>query len=531
MTEDRDDRFREPKEPTGTGEPIAHCVGVTAPPDPKRGAKSRRRGGSTCRALEVAGPRLGEPTREGAGGAARGARGASVSAVGYARRRGVGRVEAQEPGALMGWVERVQVGWERPEHLAGLVRVLEAAPRGSVRGLCGVAVRHWKSSTVLAAIAKWLLDDATLRVILMTHSMGRAQEMGKDVRDACRRVGVRIAEGRDTICDWRTTAGGGVSCMSAQQSKLGADVDILVWDDPIESPQDADDARIRQTIDETIAHYTSRLSRGGSCIGVMSRFHPDDPIGRRLRRTRETWEYVHAPAVVDEGLATEHALNPAVRTLEELAQIRDALREQDPSERLWWSQWQGEPRAPSGDLFKEPTRYATLPLWPGWRTFYGIDLAFTTGRLSDYAAIVAVRSWGSKAYVLLAEQFKLELGLIARRLSEVTKTYGRGPIFTYASGPEVGIVQEMARRGLPIQAMPARFNKLVRCEKTVTRWNHGDVCVPTDGHWVDQFLEQMSAYRGVEGDSDDLVDALVSGLDGGLFSSDQRPRLVGQPSI
>jgi hypothetical protein len=43
---------------------------------------------------------------------------------------------------LMGWVPRCQVGWGSPWHLEGLVRLLERAPRGGVRGVCGVPIRQ-----------------------------------------------------------------------------------------------------------------------------------------------------------------------------------------------------------------------------------------------------------------------------------------------------------------------------------------------------------------------------------------------------
>jgi hypothetical protein len=384
--------------------------------------------------------------------------------------------------------------------------------------VCGVPIRHWKTCTLIAAIAQWLTDDPTLRIIYMTYSDKRATEVCKDIRDTCKRMGVKVASGFDTIVAWRTVEGGGVTGMSAQQSRLGADVDILLWDDPFESGIEADKPEIRQTVDETIAHYTMRLSRGGSCVGVMSRWHPDDAIGRRLRRTRETWEYVHARAIENEGTEDERAFAPEVRTLPELKQIRLALAEQDPSERLWWSQWMNEPRAPSGDLFRDPARYDALPTWPGHRTMYGLDMSYSQAKISDWAAVVALRVWGSKAFVLNVSRFKLSIGLIANRLQQARETWGRGPVYSYVSGPEVGIVQDMNLRGLQVQGLPARFNKLVRAERTIVRWNRGDVLVPQHEAWVDEFVGRAQSFRGVEGDDDDEIDALVSVCDGGLGS-------------
>lgn len=432
----------------------------------------------------------------------------------------------------MAFVPQCDPRWSEPTHLAEFVDMLERAPRGGVRGLCACPIRHYKTSTLIAAIAKWQRDDPLLRVIYMTHSIGRAQEIGKDIRDTCRRMGVRVKEGRDTILEWRNVAGGGVSCMSAQQSKLGADVDVLVWDDPFESGHEADKPEVRQQVDETIAHYTMRLSRGGSCVGVMSRWHPDDAIGRRLRRTRENWEYVHKRAIEDDPNGTGYlALNPSVRTVEEMVRIRNALAEQDPSERLWYAQWQNEPRAPSGDLFRDPVRYVSVPTWPGFRTFYGLDMSYSQSRIADFSAIAAIRAWGPKAFVLDVRRFKLEIRRIEENIRAVVAEHGRGPIFSYVSGPEVGIVREFARQGLLVTALPARYNKLVRAERTIGRWNKGDVMVPESAAWVDAFVERVKAFRGVEGDDDDEVDALVSGLDGGLHSGVTAPKLVGRPSI
>ncbi len=384
-------------------------------------------------------------------------------------------------------------------------------------------IRHHKTGTIIAAIAWWLKRDPTLRIIYMTYSIKRAEEIGKDIRDTCKRMGVLPEKGYDTISNWRTEHGGGVACMSADQSKLGADVDILIWDDPYESGSEADKPEVRNTVDETIAHYTMRLSRGGSCIGVMSRWHPDDAVGRRLARVSEQWVYIHKKAISDDGVA----LAPDIRTIEEMAAIRAALAEIDPTERMWWSQWQNEPRTPQGGGFKEPMRYIDLPTWPGFRTIYGLDMAYSQSKVADFAAIVALRAWGSKAYVINAMRFKLEIGGIATELQSMRALYGPGQIYSYVSGPEVGIVRNMASRGIHIHGMPARYNKLVRAEKTKVRWNDGGIMVPNISPWGGQFVQRVQAFRGVEGDDDDEVDALVSACDGGLFGATQVPTTLG----
>jgi hypothetical protein len=42
--------------------------------------------------------------------------------------------------------------------------------------------------------------------------------------------------------------------------------------------------------------------------------------------------------------------------------------------------------------------------------------------------------------------------------------------------------------------------------------------VPQHEAWVDEFIGRAQSFRGVEGDDDDEIDALVSVCDGGLGS-------------
>ena len=389
--------------------------------------------------------------------------------------------------------------------------------------MVGCPIRHYKTCTVQAAIGLWLRRDPSLRVIYMTYSIGRASEMGKDIRDLCKRVGVEVDKTRDTIMSWRTKEGGGVDTMSAQQSRLGADVDVLVVDDPFESPEEADRLEVRDAVDKTITHYTMRLSRGGSTVLVMSRFHPDDAIGRRVDRKAESWSYVHKRAIeVVDGV--EVPLSPEVRNLDELHAIRAALAESDPNERLWWSQWQNEPQAPNAELFKPPLRYQTLPAWPGFRDGIGLDAAYSAKRGADWFAIVVGRVYGGQLFVRHVERFHADEGLLETRLRAVREEHApSAPIWSYMSGPEVGAAHTLASKGLPIQVIPARFSKLIRARRCIDRLNgggayEGRVLVPDGAPWTAAFVRRLTQWRALDSDDDDEIDALVS-LHDGLFGS------------
>jgi predicted phage terminase large subunit-like protein len=404
-----------------------------------------------------------------------------------------------------------------PTHLRAWCDLIERAAAGeAVRGLCAMPIRHYKSETSEHGVVRILLRDPSTPVIYFTHSHARAEAIGKRIRDLASQTPIGPVRGTNTIVDWRNEEGGGVVVMSADQSKLGYDCGVLIADDPIDE-HGADDPKVRENVDRALAHYTARCMRKGKpgpVLILMSRWHPDDPIGRRLLRTTRAWEYVHAPAILDEGLPTERALAPEVWPLEELRRMRAELAERDPTERLWWSQLMGEPRPQGSDLFGPPTYYSDLPAW-SYRKGFGIDMAYTVGDGADWFSRVVGRVYGTRLYILDVTRHKIDAHLIESTCKADLNKYGRAPFFSYMSGPEVGMARVLQERGVPIQRMLARYNKLVRAQRTIKRWNSGQILVPEGALWVPGFLTRVASFRGREKDSDDdEIDALVSLSDG-----------------
>ena len=422
---------------------------------------------------------------------------------------------------LLAMIPRLSPELRSPAHLAPWCAQIERAEHEAVRALCACPIRHFKTTSTLHGIVWLLLRKPTLRVILLTHSHGRAQTLGKQLRQLALAAHVGPATGWDTIDEWRNEAGGGVVIMSAEQSKLGYDCGALFFDDPIDE-LGWDDPLRRDAVDRTIAHYTARCMTAGQpgpVLGVASRGHPDDPIGRRLAREVVAWTYVHFPAIVDEGLPSERAFAPDVWSLAALKAMRAELREQDPFERIWHAQLMGDPQPEGSDLFGTPSLYDELPKF-AYRTCFGVDFAYTDAPGADFFAAVAGRIYGRKLYVLEVQRHRLDAVLLESTCRALIAKYGRAPMWSYQAGPEVGLSRLLIQRGIPVGILPARYNKLVRAQKTMRRWNEGEILIPAlrmrDGAenlWQPGFLQRVSLFRGHERDRDDEIDALVSMAD------------------
>jgi predicted phage terminase large subunit-like protein len=413
----------------------------------------------------------------------------------------------------------------RPNHLAEWCAIItEAHSCDGTRALCDVPIRHYKTETTLHGIVWLLVQDPTREIIFLTHTLEAAQARGKRLRQLAESAGVGPAKGTNTITHWQNDSGGGVVVMSAAQSKIGYNCHALIVDDPIDEDA-ADDPNIREVVDKSIAHYTARCmrrGRPGPVLILMSRWHPDDPIGRRL--SRGGWQYVHHPAIVDEGLPTERAFAPSVWPLEELHKMRRELALADPGERIWHAQLMGDPRPEGSDLFRGATRYEAFPLG-GYRIAYGVDFAYTDAPGSDFFAACAARVYGRKVYLVDFRRHKLDAVQLEDTCRTFLNEHGRAVLWSYQAGPEVGLSRLLLQRGIPVGIIPARYNKLVRAQKTIRRWNEGDILVPATAPWAPGFLHRVALFRGHERDRDDEVDAMVSMVDAMLGGGGTGPQV------
>lgn len=405
----------------------------------------------------------------------------------------------------------------RPTHLREWCALIEQVLVRPVRALCSCPIRHYKTVTTLHGIVWLLLRDPTIRVLLLTFSHKRAQTLGKQLRQLAEAAGTGPAKGWDTIDEWRNEAGGGVVVMSADQSKLGYDCHVLFFDDALDE-NGWDDPLKRDEVDRTIVHYTARCQRGGkpgSVLGVGSRGHIDDPVGRRLARSEVTWDHIHYPAVITDRNGKRRAFAPFVWSLEALDAMRAEYRETDPTERFWFSQLMGDPRPDGSDKFGIPARHIECPPW-SCRKIIGTDFAFSKAASADYFAAVVVWVYSSKAYMVECVRERLDPNTIENVLRGMRQRH-QAPIFSYQSGPEIGLTNVLIERGVPVTRMLARYNKLVRAERTIKRWNLGNISVPEDSvaPWAKGFVHRAQLFRGRDGDPDDEIDALVSACDGG----------------
>jgi phage terminase large subunit-like protein len=140
----------------------------------------------------------------------------------------------------------------------------------------------------------------------------------------------------------------------------------------------------------------------------------------------------------------------------------------------------------------------------------GFDLSFTNNKRSDWSSIVVVRVYQGILYVREFIRFRAELDEALRSINLAWQVYGRCPIFSFMSGPEISVARYFAGQSIGISFMPAKDPKFVRARRTIDAHNAGKILYPQNHPTMASTLSRMASFRGVEEDEDDEVDALVS---------------------
>jgi predicted phage terminase large subunit-like protein len=234
--------------------------------------------------------------------------------------------------------------------------------------------------------------------------------------------------------------------------------------------------------------------------------------------------------------------------LEELDKRRAELAEADPTERLWYAQFQNDPLPDSLGLFKQPSRYTELPSGP-FRTLIGIDMSYSPARRADHFALVVMKVFtqpvsevaadgtarmivAEVAYVVAVWRERWDPAMVDRVTHLARAMFPGGKMYSYMSGPEIGIAHYLAEKGIAVDVIPARYSKRQRAQKSIDKANAARILFPASAPWVEPMIARMILFTGADnaGD-DDEVDALVSAVDGGMLQAPSTFKTFGKRRI
>lgn len=357
---------------------------------------------------------------------------------------------------------------------------------------------------------------------------------------------------------WNTSMGGQYATTGIGGTTSGRPANLMIFDDPVKSRIEADSPSARNRAWD---YYTSallfrkeplHLPDGTSIppieIIIMTRWHPDD-IGGRIQNSQDwkdgLWYHVNYPARIEKtqkvwrsslpkddpewmpnekvkylpgreryvNKTTVAALWPEQNSLEELARKEQlaprefaALFMQQPyvqgGNRIKENWWRWYDKAP------EPEELST--------TIIGVDTASKTSKQHDYSVfMVAAMSQLGDIYILDVVRGKWLFPDLKRMMVQINTLWrGKGLRAFYVEDKSSGqeLIAEMRRTtGISVIAHRAVHDKVARLDFVSPMIEGGRVWLPKAAPWLDEFVQETSAFPS--GQHDDQVDALTIVLD------------------
>ncbi len=419
------------------------------------------------------------------------------------------RRKARGPDALLDFVPYATPGFLRPAHLEPLAALLERSMHEPVRACVSLPPRHAKTELILHAIAWKLARDPRRTFAFVSYADDFAAEKCARAREIAKRAGVRLAK-RQADYHWQTPEGGGCYATGVGGQLVGRGFTDIIVDDPIKNREEAESPTHRNKVyDGFQSNVATRLDpRGTSILVVMTRWHPDDLVGRLID---DGWDHVTLPAIGTDEAGAERALWPEVWDLEFLRRTRT---EKGPY--VWEGHYQGNP-LPKGNLLFAPLGArcrADAPPLADLDVAIGVDLAYSAKTRSDHSALVVLgrsRSTG-RLHVLEVLRRRCSADVFAEEVRARARTYPGAPVRWYIASTERGSVDLMRAAGILIEGVPARGDKLSRALHCSATWAAGRVVVPEGLPWVVDFMREVGTFTGTGGE-DDQVDAFVAAHD------------------
>jgi predicted phage terminase large subunit-like protein len=394
----------------------------------------------------------------------------------------------------------------------------------------------------------WLIgNDPTHRFGLACYNETRARDHGETAKqilqtDEYRRMFPYIQVRSDAAAGkWSTEQR--IELMDGQSSFsafgllsgfTGKGVDTLVIDDPYKS----DDEAKSETINEKVWRFWERtagvrISDESNVIVMFHRYHKDDFAARVIAAG---FEYVRFPAIAD---ANEDGADPTGRSVGELLSPMRSQewldRQLEQSEETFYGQFQGLPRAPGKEIFREEyfEIIKELPNLKPW--IRGWDLATSVKETGDYTVgtMLGIGDDG-EIYIADVNRFRLEW---PDAYDEITAqaVQDKCPMAVDRTASQLGFVQHLARskdiewieeiekflvvaqhqevkKRRPMFGANLRGDKKIRASHLAqTAKRHGIKLLK--GDWNDAFLKEFTDFDGLEMGHDDQVDSAVIAYD------------------
>lgn len=338
---------------------------------------------------------------------------------------------------------------------------------------------------------------------------------------------------------WQTESGGGILATGVGGSIVGRPISLLVFDDVIKTPDQANSDKHRDQVWnlwQSVGY--GRLQPWTVVLVVMTRWHPDDFIGRLLSDEYPgdpaDWHYIRIPAVCDDpetdplGRELGQALlRPQWDGSQEEANYEMERVKAGISEYYWHTLWQQNPHDPEGTIFYERCwRYystepkADYPLPAKFDQVYmSWDMAFKATSDTDFVVGQAWGGIGADRYLLAQVRGRWSFTETCARVKSfanvIREKYPNATgilVEDKANGPAVIDQLRSSVGGLIEFDVSDHGSKDARAHACQPLLLGGNLYIPSEKEapWIKDYRTELAQFP--KGKNDDQVDATTQAL-------------------
>lgn len=396
-------------------------------------------------------------------------------------------------------------------------RLLEPLLAGGARIIINAPPRHGKSELVSHWLPTWFIEHFPYKQIILTSYGGEfAGEWGKKVRDEFtmnKYCAGQLRTDSRAVESWMTVDGGGMKTAGVGGPITGRGADLAIIDDPHKNWEEAMSPVARErVIDWFNSTLYTRLEPNASILVIQTRWHENDLSGYLLNSHSDPWELIRFPALAEGeddilGRAQGEALCPERFSAERLNAIKIVV-----GSHIFAGLYQQRPAPIMGGIVKRDwfKLYSELPnKIDEWLQTW--DLTFKATGTSYAVGQVWCRS-GASVYLVDQVRGKMDFLEQLRQLTTFTRRWPQALTKVIEDAADAQAVKMTLDGTVPgIVLVSAKGSKEARLAAVAGIIEAGNVFLPANAPWLNDFLDEVSTFPGTV--NDDQVDAMSLALD------------------
>lgn len=428
--------------------------------------------------------------------------------------------------------------WKRTrmsDYLADRVQEFVEANTGNAYDIMVIQTppQHGKSLTITETFPSWYMGRFPKnRIIEVSYNEDTARRFGRKNMEKVETVGKSLF-GLASGSIWTTTefelsnGWGKMMSRGVMSGITGNPANLMVIDDPIKNRAEADSEAYREKLwGEWQNSMKSRLAAGAKVIMIATPWHEDDLMARVIAREPNV-TVIRLPVEAEEndllGRAVGESLAPELgKDNHWLEQFKGGYLN-DPVNggmRAWQALYQCSPRVEGGNLVRREwwRYYDRKDITAFGTTVISVDAAFKDAEDNDFVAIEVWSKLGNNYYLRYCLNQHLNFPNTVQMVRLIKRLFPESQyILVEDKANGSAIIQTLRSEFIGVIAVTPKGGKTSRVHAVSPAIESGNVFIPMDEAWAEDFIDQFSAFPAAP--HDDMVDSATQALSFMLFSN------------